>query len=123
MRLHVADRFSQYLGAAQQPLDLIADFVEEFNRCQRKFAAAEMLPVAIARMSPDGNARGFRQSQRRMNAPFVARMGGAGDVGRSNERHQFGVVGRSFSQVAIEIDGHGEYVERMKESRNRSCLS
>ena len=112
MGFYVVDR-----AESAQRFDLRADELVHGGRRERQLAPAKILAVGEAWMRADGNAVFLRQRDRGLHRCRVTGVGAAGDVGRSDERHQFGVVAGAFAEVAVEVDAHsfiGRHAERMR---------
>jgi hypothetical protein len=106
VRLDVTDVHSPVLRRSQEPQNL--NFAIEENLLGRKvqLAAAEVLRVHEPWMSPNLHSVFNGQPQCRYNESDID-VAAAGDVGGSDQGHQFGVEGKALAEVAVEVDVHG----------------
>ena len=75
-------------------------------RCELHFAATEVVAIGIAGVGADGNAAFQRRIDSGLHQARIAGMPSTGDVGRADEGHQFGVVGRAFAEIGVQVDMH-----------------
>ena len=56
-------------------------------------------------MSPETDPMTHRQPHRGQRCPGIAGVETASDVGRGDQRHQFGVVWAALAEIAVQVNG------------------
>ncbi|AKC82043.1 hypothetical protein IMCC26134_03250 [Verrucomicrobia bacterium IMCC26134] len=104
MRFHMSDLESGREGVPLQPQQLGLDRDAKRFGTDLKRTPAEIYPVLIAGMRPEGQALPPHRLARRAHGVVVAGMAPAGDIHRGDAgRHQGLVIPRPFSEVRIDI--------------------
>src|SRR5438552_1465908 len=99
-------RLAERPSKACQGANLISAVFENLLLGPGELAAAEVFAVRESRVSSGLHVMPRGGFQGRKSRGGVAGVEATSDIRRSDERHQIGIVGTAFAQVAVEIDFH-----------------